>query len=396
MNTESNMPEVPDFKDALPADVSEETAALVTLHNIADNVFHTLPLGLVVFDRSMRVWHVNAPAAFLVQLEQSVVEALCLGAAESRYEDWEAELRRVLDTRMPAQFEQITHRDPAGQERILNLSCTPLTSGNSKEVIGGLLVVNDVTAGISMEKRLAVSERMAALGKLAAKVAHELNNPLDGILRYLGLAQRVIEQNQPDKAKHYLEQSRAGLLRMAQIVTDLLEFSRNARTSPDDASLNAVIEESVKVMHDKAAHNGVSVVCAFEESLPIMRGGGNLFQVFCNIIKNAIDAMENGGTLTISSMLNGNEAVIKFEDTGHGLNDPIERIFEPFYTTKGPGKGTGLGLPVCRDIVEKHNGRLIAENRDTGGARFTVVIPLAGLTIRKEAPRGAPGPYPTR
>lgn len=371
--------------------VSAGSAPAVPLPSIADYVFQSLPLGLIVFDEGLRALHVNTAAEFLVRPGESVAEALRAGAVESRYENWGDELRRALDTRVATTFEPVTHRDGQRQERILSLTCSPVVTDDSAPTHAGLLIAADVTASIGMEKRLAVSERMAALGKLAARVAHELNNPLDGILRYLGLAQRVIDQNQPDKARHYLEQSRAGLLRMAQIITDLLEFSRNARVSPDDAGLNAVIEEAIRVMSDKAAAGRVSIVCAFDERLPVLRGGGNLFQVFCNIIKNAIDAMEGGGTLTVTSQVSGADAVIRFEDTGPGLPEQAERIFEPFFTTKPPGKGTGLGLPVCREIVEKYGGRLLAENRPTGGARFTVTIPLSSCALPPAAGRSGTG-----
>ncbi len=366
---------------------SASPASGVGLGDIAEDVFHALPLGLVVFDGRMRVTHANTAAEFLARPGECLTDALKRGAVESQYEDWGAELRRTLESRLPKRFEHITYRTADGRELIVNLTCSPLAGSRAAEAIGGLLVVEDVTASIGMEKRLAVSERMAALGKLAARVAHELNNPLDGILRYLGLAQRVIERNEADKARHYLEESRAGMLRMAQIVTDLLEFSRSAHASYEDTGLNTIVEEAVKVLSDQAARTGVSIVCAFDGKLPVVRGGGNLFQVFCNIIKNAIDAMPSGGTLTIGSAMTGREAVIRFEDTGTGLPEPTERVFEPFFTTKAPGKGTGLGLAICRDIVEKYHGRLTAENREQGGARFTVRIPLESCV----PPRRAPG-----
>jgi signal transduction histidine kinase len=372
------------------ADGAEASDAPVALRDIAEDVFHGLPLGLVVFDRQMRVTHANAAAEFLVRAGESLTDALQQGAVESQYEDWTLELRRTLDGQLPKRFEHVTYHADGNRELIVNLTCSPLARGEAAEAIGGLLVVEDVTASIGMEKRLAVSERMAALGKLAARVAHELNNPLDGILRFLGLSQRVIERNEPDKAKHYLEESRSGLLRMAQIVTDLLEFSRSAHASYEDTSLNTIVEEAVKVMSDQAARTRVSIVCSFNGKLPVVRGGGNLFQVFCNIIKNAIDAMSSGGTLTISSGLTGREAVIRFDDTGPGLPEQAERVFEPFFTTKAPGKGTGLGLAICRDIVEKYRGRLTAENREQGGARFTVWIPLESCVPPRRPSSSAP------
>ncbi len=359
------------------------------LRDLAEAVFHGLSLGLVVFDRQMRVIHANAAAAFLARPQDSLADALQKGTIESKYEDWAAELRETLEGRLPKRYEHVTFRPAPDRELIINLMCSPLAAGSPAAVTAGLLVVEDVTATIGMEKRLAVSERMAALGKMAARVAHELNNPLDGILRFLGLAQRVIDRNEADKARHYLEQSRAGLLRMAQIVSDLLEFSRNAHVSYEDTSLNTIVEEAVKVLGDQATQSRVSVVCSFEGPLPVVRGGGNLFQVFCNIIKNAIDAMPDGGTLTIHSAVSGGEAVIRFDDTGPGLPEAGERVFEPFFTTKPLGKGTGLGLPICREIVEKYRGRLTAENREAGGARFTVRIPLDSCTpSRAPVPAG--------
>ncbi|MBN1488366.1 MAG: PAS domain-containing protein [Phycisphaerae bacterium] len=362
-----------------PEHTEAAVGPVVSLRDIAENVFLALPIGVIVFDKSLRATRTNEAATFLARDGDSVSDALAHGTADSQYEQWATELRRVLETRQAKHFEQITHRDETGQERILNLTCSSLVGEGSSEVLGGLLVLVDVTASSGMEKRLVVSERMAAVGKLAARVAHELNNPLDGILRYLGLAERVIRQNEPEKATRYLEQSRGGLLRMAQIVADLLEFSRSAPHSYEDTSLNAIVEEAVKVMSDKATAGHVSVVCSFEERLPGLRGGGNLFQVFCNIIKNAIDAMPEGGTLTVTSTLAGSEALIRFEDTGTGLPDEVERVFEPFFTTKEPGKGTGLGLAICRDIVERYHGRLTADNREQGGARFTVRLPLGSL-----------------
>jgi signal transduction histidine kinase len=352
-------------------------------------VFHCLSLGLVVFDRQLNIIHHNAAAEHLVHGFASIGDALQTGTLDARYQDWRAALSGVIDRGREQRFGQVVRQDPEHGERLLDLLCVPLTEEGATRITGGILVLEDVTAVVGMEKRLAVSERMAAVGKLAARVAHELNNPLDGILRYINLGLRADELGKREKIAEYLTQARRGLLRMTEIVRELVEFSRSTATAFDDAGINTIVEEAVKVMSDKAVAAGVSVVCTLNDRMPAVRGT-NLFQVFCNLIKNAIDAMPDGGTLTIVTQVVNHEAVIRFEDTGIGLPPEIDKVFEPFFTTKPPGKGTGLGLPICRDIVEKYNGTIIPERRAQGGTAFTIHLPLESCaTIRPGRPPGS-------
>ena len=219
-------------------------------------------------------------------------------------------------------------------------------------------------------------ERLAIIGKHAAEVAHELNNPLDGILRYINLTMRSIEQKNIGKSKEYLAQCRQGLMRMIQIVSELLEFSRsNYSVQEEHIKIEQIIEDAVKTMDTKAESSNVRILRNYHPDTPPIKSG-NLFAVFCNLIRNAIDAMPDGGQLNISTGLKEDNAVaIEFSDTGKGFApEDAEAIFEPFYTTKD--KGTGLGLAICRDIVEKYNGRITAENAPEGGSIFTVYLPM--------------------
>jgi two-component system, NtrC family, sensor kinase len=217
---------------------------------------------------------------------------------------------------------------------------------------------------------------MAALGRLAARVAHELNNPLDGILRYVNLAMRVNLSGGGDpRVGDYLEKARGGLLRMAQITTALLEFSRSSHAPPEQATLNTIVNDAIAAMAGRAADAGVTVDCRLNgDDLPVARGS-NIFQVFCNLIKNAIDAMPTGGTLTVTTSMEAGDVVIAFEDTGIGLPEDADRIFEPFFTTKEPGRGTGLGLAVCKEIIERYGGSIVAQRRQPAGTAFVVRIP---------------------
>ncbi len=366
-----------------PPDSSPDRPKPQNLSETGQRVLQSLSLGLVVFDPQLEIIHHNPAAEFLVSGHVSIAEALTAGTVDAQYQDWRQALRQVIDSGRQHRFDQVLYRDREQGERLLNLLCSALTDEVvGTKATGGMLVIEDVTAAVSMEKRLAVSERMAAVGKLAARVAHELNNPLDGILRYLNLAIRAVDVGATGRIPDYLKAARGGLLRMAEIIRELAEFSRSAATAFGDADINAVVEEAVKVMSDKAVRNRVSVVCTLRDDMPAA-AGTNLFQVFCNLIKNACDAMPDGGTLTITTLLADREAIIRFEDTGVGLPDEMERIFEPFFTTKPPGTGTGLGLAICKDIIEKYNGKIVPEHRPGGGAVFTVRLPRQScLTTR--------------
>lgn len=377
--------------DGTPKDARLLQADVFT--DISRRVFQSLSLGLVVFDPQLRiVWH-NPAAAFLVEGHESISAALTDGTVDASYKDWPRVLREVIDAGRQRRFDQVvyrSHRDGSRGEMLLNLQCLPLTEGGDVPITGGTLLIEDVTAAVSMEKRLAVSERMAAVGQLAARVAHELNNPLDGIMRYLNLAKRAAGTGAADKLNDYLDRARGGLVRMTDIVRDLVEFSRSAYTAFSDAGINTIVEEAVKVMSDKAVQSGVSIVCQLEEGLPSIRGT-SLFQVFCNLIKNAVDAMPDGGTLTVATRIVDRNVAIRFEDTGIGLPEEIEKIFEPFFTTKEPGKGTGLGLAICKDIIEKYSGKIIPERREGAGMVFTIQIPLESCSPqRASSPLAAP------
>jgi len=208
-------------------------------------------------------------------------------------------------------------------------------------------------------------------------VAHELNNPMDGILRYINLAIRTMEQDQLDKPKEYLAQCRGGLMRMVQIVSELLEFTRSTYASFERAAVEQIIEDSVKTMEARAEAMNVRIVRDYRGNMPEVRSG-NLFQVFSNLTKNALDAMPGGGELRITTRLEGDStAIVEFRDTGPGFEPADnEAIFQPFFTTKQTGKGTGLGLAICRDIIEGYHGRITAENCPGGGCVFTVCLPV--------------------
>ncbi|MFQ5428989.1 MAG: sensor histidine kinase [Phycisphaerae bacterium] len=340
------------------------------------SAFDSIASSLVAFDPGLNIRLRNQAARVLLPDCADAAEVLSRLTVDGPCIDWRAELRTIIQSAEPRHFDAMAVQGPDQPETFLAMTISPLRARDTGELMGGLLLAEDVSSRISMERRLAVSERLAAVGKLAARVAHELNNPLDGILRYTNLARRRAADLEDEKVTEYLDSVKAGILRMSQILSALLEFSRSAPGTLEQATINKIVEDALSAMETRARSAGVTVVCNFHQTdMPVVRGS-SLFQVFCNVIKNAIDAMAEGGTLTITTDIVGPDVVVRVEDTGVGLPEDIDRIFEPFFTTKASGKGTGLGLAVCKELIERYSGSITPVRREPRGTTMIVRIPL--------------------
>jgi signal transduction histidine kinase len=239
-----------------------------------------------------------------------------------------------------------------------------------------VVVLTDCTADTALRRELGHAQRLAAVGQLAARIVHELNSPLDGIQRYLALAASAAQEADIGRLKGYLDQARTGLARMARIIRDMLEVSRRPHQARERASLRELIEDALESLAGLSARSGVTCVRHIQD-VPLPGTSATLlFQVFCNLIKNAIEAMTpGGGTLTVRSGGTPQETWIRFEDTGCGLPADAGRVFEPFFTTKPAGAGTGLGLAICRELIQRCGGTITAAARSGGGALFEVRLP---------------------
>ena len=340
------------------------------------SIMQSVPFGIVGFGNDLKIIESNHKASALIKIDEYIDQSLALGTDNKIWENWTEQLNSAIISAETCQFDNVSY-DVDGASRLLRIICSPIEDVETHENIGGVLVIEDITSQVNVQRELENTERLAAVGRLASKVAHELNNPLDGILRYINLTLRSVEQEHLEKPQEYLLHCHQGLMRMVRIVSELLEFSRSTYSAIEYDNLSKIIEDAINTMEAKIHSSSVQIVRDYTESLPKIKTG-NLFQVFCNLIKNAIDAMPDGGELAIKTHLESNDTVsIEFRDTGPGFPSEHSRmIFEPFFTTKGSGKGTGLGLAICEDIVEKYNGRITAQNAKTGGSIFTVYLPL--------------------
>jgi len=231
-----------------------------------------------------------------------------------------------------------------------------------------------------LRKQVSESERLTTLGRLAAGVAHELNNPLGGILVYSHLLR---EDTGPDDPRYSnIEKIIKESNRCRLIVKSLLDFARQSQPVLDRVDVNSIVVEALDNIRSERVFGNIAVARNLDENLPpVMADGSQIQEVFENIIRNAAEVLGGSGELTITSRPvrdeEGNPMVeVLFEDTGPGIpDDKLDRIFDPFYTTKAKGHGTGLGLAVSSGIMERHRGSITVRNRPHGGAAFSVRLP---------------------
>ncbi len=226
-------------------------------------------------------------------------------------------------------------------------------------------------------EQLVRTERLAAIGELSAKIAHEVNNPLSIISNYLRIWERDLEK--PEKAHEHLNVVRQELSRIAGIIRQLLDFHRPRKVEKRPLDIRQVIDNVISLVGWQLEERGIAIERSIDGDLPPVTGSPDqLKQVFLNLIINARDFISEGGKLKISVSPSKNNIRIVFTDTGPGIpEEDLPRIFEPFFTTKEDTSGTGLGLSVCYGIISEHGGQIEAGNVPGGGGRFVITLPVA-------------------
>ena len=277
--------------------------------------------------------------------------------------------------------------------RILKNATEAIASGNldyklSPDKISGFNMLdeafNDMARSLKdhndqlqkMHHQLAITEKLTALGKMAAGVAHEINNPLGGILLYSNIVLEDIPEDSP--ARENIQKIIYQTNRCKEIVQSLLDFAKTSTSAMLPLQINQIIYTSLRLVRDQSMFHGIEVEASLAENLPETIGDrSRLEEVFLNLFINAADAMKGSGKLTIITGLNRNKSIrISISDTGKGIdNEHFSHIFEPFFTTKEPGEGTGLGLSIVYGIIQKHNGTIDAECTPGTGTTFIISLP---------------------
>ncbi|MDQ6708036.1 MAG: ATP-binding protein, partial [Acidobacteriota bacterium] len=268
----------------------------------------------------------------------------------------------------------------AAREATVNIAIAPLVS-REFEQIGRLVIFDDITDRAELERRLVQADKLSSIGLLAAGVAHEVNTPLAVISTY---AQMLSKQVADDEQKsRILDKIAKQTFRASEIVNSLLNFSRTSPNQLTAVDLNRVIQETASLLEHQLQKAGIEVRLNLQQPLaPVHGNSGKLQQVFLNLFLNARDAMQAGGVLEVATA--SDEAGLRIDvcDTGHGIApEHVERIYDPFFTTKGAKKGTGLGLSVTYGFVQEHFGTIEVFPRPGGGTRFHVELPVVRKAV---------------
>jgi signal transduction histidine kinase len=271
---------------------------------------------------------------------------------------------------------------PAVRESIVNIAIAPLVSKEQQQ-IGRLIIFDDITDRAELERRLVQADKLSSIGLLAAGVAHEVNTPLAVISTYAQMLAKQISGD--DQKTKLLEKIAKQTFRASEIVNSLLNFSRTSPTDFGEVDLNRVIRETAGLVDHQFQKTGVVTRITLADDLPLVRGNaGKLQQVFLNLFINARDAMPAGGSLAVRTWSESGFAHIEIADTGQGIPpENLARIYDPFFTTKGPKKGTGLGLSITYGIVQEHKGIIEVESTLGHGTRFRLEFPAASDSLTK-------------
>jgi PAS domain S-box-containing protein len=293
---------------------------------------------------------------------------------------------------------QLTVLNKAKETIPIQLSAALIHDRAGKEV-ASVGIFTDLRPRLNMEKKLqethlqlVSSEKMASLGKLAAGIAHEINNPLGGILIYSSLMMEDLPEKDSKREDLARIVQEAG--RCKEIVRSLLEFARQTEPRMEPVDINRAITDGLFFLENQALFHNIHIDKLLDPSLPHAVGNaGQLKQVFMNIIINAAEAMHGNGKLTITTSASPDRKTVfmEFSDTGEGIpEENLSRIFEPFFTTKDIGKGTGLGLSTSYGIIESHGGKISVKSRVGEGATFTIELPVPseGKTLSENPPEG--------
>ena len=359
--------------------VEDRTRELDAQKRFVEVVLETLPLGVFVLDADLRVLRVNREGGRVLPADAGV------GAPFARLLGERADAVDAFldDVRTTGRVKRTEEELPiAGELRTVRLTAAPLDSGGDAGT-HVIVLAEDVTLAKRLERQMLLTERLTTAGRLAAGVAHELNNPLATIAGCAeSLAGRLGEAKVGDTEveadfRRYLGIIEEEAFRCKEITGSLLHFVREPGSRRTPTDMNALVTKTIELLSHQSRFAESTIVTELVPDLPHLTvNEGQMRQVFLGLASNALEAMDGRGRLTLRTRLVRDELEVELEDEGPGIPDEVlPRIFDPFFTTKPPGQGTGLGLAIAQGIVADHGGRIEVTSRPGKGSIFRVVLP---------------------
>ncbi|MCU1264100.1 MAG: domain S-box [Acidobacteria bacterium] len=367
----------------------ERASELKLLKEFNESIVDSINVGLMAVDLEGRVTHSNSALEQILEIGRDV--AMGKHVEELFAEDFADTLQQVLGKEgwRLQQLRNIYKLHTAtrnGRSLVLNISLAPL-QGDALVQSGALVVLEDVTGRIRLEEQLQQREKLSSIGLLAAGVAHEVNTPLTGVSSYTQMLLGMLPETDP---KHALLQKIGRQAdRAVNIVNNLLNFSRTGgATEFIELDVNRVLDDTIQLIEPQLRRNQIEISRSYEANAPSVIGNaGKLQQVFTNLLLNARDAIPDGGRITLKTTSNRDDSlVVEVSDNGIGIApENVAKIYDPFYTTKGVGRGTGLGLAVSYGIVQEHSGHISVESAPGRGTTFRIALPTAHARARLQA-----------
>lgn len=349
-------------------------------------VLDALPVSLYVVDRDFRIVTWNRHREIGVQgIPRDAAIGRNVFKVLSRYPEGRVreEFERAFRTGNIERIEQQT-ADDDGSTKHWMVSKVPMVDPESGAVTHVITVGEDVTARVEAIHAVGRAEKLAAVGRLAAGVVHEINNPLATISACAEALERRIEEGEfaeseaSEDLAEYLGLIKSEAFRCKSITTGLLDFSRLRSGDRHPIDVGEILRSSARLISHQKRGEKIEINVEAATDLPEVKAdGGQIQQAIIALATNAIDAMPDGGTLTFRALAQQNRVAIEVEDTGVGIDpDNLSKIFEPFFTTKEVGEGTGLGLAVCYGIITDHGGRVSVRSNLDKGTTFTIILPI--------------------
>jgi signal transduction histidine kinase len=359
--------------------VAERTRELDRQRRFVEVVLETLPLGVFVLDPALHIVRANREGARTLGCDPAIRASFTSVVAPDRAAAVEAFLGHAFAAGEVARQEE--EMVVAGELKRFRLTTAPLPGGDDGAHL--IVLVEDITRAKQVERQMLLTERLTTAGRLAAGVAHELNNPLATIAGCAeSLQGRLVENGLAGRAEladfpTYLGLIEEEAYRCKEITGSLLQFVRDPGSRRTPTDLNALVLKTIELISHQARYAEGVLTTELDDTLAeTIVNEGELRQVFLGLVSNALDAMEGHGRLTIRTRRTRREVEVEFEDEGPGIPEAIApRIWDPFFTTKPPGQGTGLGLAIAQGIVTDHGGRIEMQTNLGKGSVFRVVLP---------------------